>query len=196
MRDREAVRTILEGEPSSEDGQAAGEESSSLAMDRLGSIFVGIDRRVAIALSGAVLLVVLFRIIPFPAVFRGGDVVLSGNDPYAYRYVVHQLLARSANPLDLSMLSSLPSGIAHGEPLMVATLWWVSALFGGASAAGGASAVGGGYGSRARAKNSRFAGRSASRRTKYGYQAAPKGTYTHSRSPMSISRCCTSGRIP
>lgn len=83
-----------------------------------------VDRVAALGLAGALALVVFFRVLPYSSVFQHGDVVLSGNDPYAYRYLVHQLLAESSGALDLAMLSELPGGIAHGEPLLVATLWW------------------------------------------------------------------------
>jgi len=131
LADREAVRRALDGES---DEQADDEPTASI-VESLPEI--EIDRVAAAGLAGALALVVLFRLIPIGSVFRGGDVVLSANDPYAYRYLVHEILAQSSNPLDLSVLSSLPAGVAHGEPLMVATLWWVSALFGGESAVGG-----------------------------------------------------------
>jgi len=131
LADREAVRRALDGES---DEQADDEPTASI-VESLPE--VEIDRVAAAGLVGALALVVLFRLIPIGSVFRGGDVVLSANDPYAYRYLVHEILAQSSNPLDLSVLSSLPPGVAHGEPLMVATLWWVSALLGGESAVGG-----------------------------------------------------------
>jgi len=134
VADREAVHAAIESEASPTRGESS---LPSVSLDRFASVSGSFDRRAAVALSGAVLLVVLFRIVPYPAVFRGSDVILSGNDPYAYRYVVHQLLAQSSNPLDFSVLSSLPFGMEKGEPLTVATLWWASAVFGGVSAAGG-----------------------------------------------------------
>jgi dolichyl-diphosphooligosaccharide--protein glycosyltransferase len=69
-------------------------------------------------------------------VFRD-QVVLSGNDPYYYRYWVDQLLTQAGGRLDLSVLSSLPPSIAKGEPLTVGALWLVTTLFGGTQEAGG-----------------------------------------------------------
>jgi dolichyl-diphosphooligosaccharide--protein glycosyltransferase len=130
LADRAAVRRALDSETAVEPTDT--QETSS---DLLSLSDVEIDRRSAIGLTSALALVVLFRVLPLQSVFRGSDVVLSGNDPYAYRYLVHQLLAQSSNPLDLAVLSELPSRISHGEPLLVSVLWWVSAVFGGSSTA-------------------------------------------------------------
>ncbi|MFW6017907.1 MAG: LamG-like jellyroll fold domain-containing protein [Halapricum sp.] len=131
LRDRRAVEAALNPDAVADDDSESG-ASPSLLTD-LSVSAPEVDRVTAIGLAGALALVVLFRLLPYPSVFQNGDVVLSGNDPYAYRYLVHQLLADSGGILDLSTLSELPDGIAHGEPLLVATLWWVSALFGGAA---------------------------------------------------------------
>ncbi|MDZ7746874.1 MAG: STT3 domain-containing protein [Halobacteriales archaeon] len=91
------------------------------------------DRRVVGALAGALALVALFRIaFAFGPVFQEGPVVLSANDPYYYRYWVEQLLATP----DLT-LSTLPSTVAKGEPLYVATMWLVASLLGGGAGATG-----------------------------------------------------------
>ncbi|MCU4718169.1 LamG-like jellyroll fold domain-containing protein [Halapricum hydrolyticum] len=130
LRDPAAVEAILNPDAVEDDDTDA---SSRSLPDGPALSLPDIDRVTAIGLSGALALVVLFRVFPFPSVFQNRDVVLSGNDPYAYRYLVHQLLAESGGALDLSTLSELPGGIAHGEPLFVATLWWIAALFGGAA---------------------------------------------------------------
>lgn len=96
-----------------------------------------IDRRDAGALVGALAFVVAWRAYVFPKVFRGDDVVLTGNDPYFYRYWVELMLEDSGSVLDLSAVMSVPDGIANGEPLLVATLTWFSALFGGSATAAG-----------------------------------------------------------
>lgn len=129
LRDRAAVERAL-----GEDVENETNTSDSQAEERLSMSLPAVDRVAAAGLGGALTLVVLFRTLPVFSVFRNGDVVLSGNDPYAYRYFVHQLLAEGG-VLDLSVLTSLPGRVAHGEPLFVATLWWVSALFGGSGAA-------------------------------------------------------------
>ena len=96
---------------------------------------VDVDRRAMGALAGALAVVVLFRtMFSFGSVFRDGAVVLSGNDPYAYRYYVEQLLAQGGG-FDAALLSELP--IPNGEPLMVATLYWLAGLFGGTASAAG-----------------------------------------------------------
>jgi asparagine N-glycosylation enzyme membrane subunit Stt3 len=88
-------------------------------------------RRRTVALGVALSFVAAIRLLPVPAVYRGSDVVLSSNDPYLYRYWVDRLLAEAAHPLDLGVLTALPDGSSVGEPLLVATMWWVSELFGG-----------------------------------------------------------------
>jgi dolichyl-diphosphooligosaccharide--protein glycosyltransferase len=72
------------------------------------------------------LFVVLVRLVSYPAVFRGPDVVLSGNDPYYYRHFVEQVL-RSPSV----SVSTLPARAADGEPLLVASLSLVATLLGG-----------------------------------------------------------------
>jgi len=130
LRDPTAVETALD--PNATVDDETGSESSLAALGDWTFSLPDVDRVAALGLAGALALVILFRLLPYPSVFQHGDVVLSGNDPYAYRYLVHQLLAESGGALDLATLSELPGGIAHGEPLLVATLWWVSAVFGGA----------------------------------------------------------------
>lgn len=76
------------------------------------------------ALAAALAVVVLLRLGPVTDVYRRGAVVLSGNDPYAYRYAVEQLVQGSATPW------SLPGGVATGEPLLVVTLWAGALLLG------------------------------------------------------------------
>ncbi|WP_336001818.1 STT3 domain-containing protein [Halorientalis halophila] len=93
------------------------------------------DWRGVAALAGALAVVVLFRTaFSVGSVFRDGAVVLSGNDPYAYRYIVEGLLTEGGG-FDAALLTDMP--MAQGEPLTIATLYWVAGLLGdGASAAG------------------------------------------------------------
>jgi dolichyl-diphosphooligosaccharide--protein glycosyltransferase len=136
LRDRDAVEQALGlADETEETADTETEKSRNVPSFSDSILESDVDRVTALSLAGALALVVLFRVLPFSSVFRDDDVVLSGNDPYAYRYLVHQLLAESGSVLDVSVLSSLPGGISHGEPLYVATLWWISALFGGTGAA-------------------------------------------------------------
>jgi len=82
-------------------------------------------------LLAALSAVVLTRAYVVGSVYRGGDIVLSGNDPYYYRYLIEQVAAEAAGGADFAALSVLPDAVTKGEPLMVATLWWVAQVLGG-----------------------------------------------------------------
>ena len=88
------------------------------------------SRRNYYALVGCLAVLVIVRMLPAASVFRDGFVVLSSNDPYAYRYALEQLLAGNGS------LRSLP-GVGSGEPLLLTVVWVVTSLFGGSSLAGG-----------------------------------------------------------
>ena len=138
LADRDAVRQALGIESTDEVSEHSDRNSPASLFEGVSMPNRRVERPVAtFALVGALGLVVLFRVLPWPAVFRGEDVVLSGNDPYYYRYLVHQMLEASAGVLDVSVLGSLPGGVSHGEPLLVVTLWFVSGIFGGVEAVGG-----------------------------------------------------------
>ncbi|WP_049940771.1 MULTISPECIES: STT3 domain-containing protein [Halomicrobium] len=92
------------------------------------------DRITSLALTAALAVVALVRAHPLGSVYRGGNVVLSGNDPYYYRYWVERVLAESQSVFSLDTLAALPGGVTNGEPLLVATLWWVSELLGDGAA--------------------------------------------------------------
>jgi dolichyl-diphosphooligosaccharide--protein glycosyltransferase len=95
-----------------------------------------VDTRVALALIGVLGLVVAFRVTTWNSIFRGGDIVLVGNDPYFYRYWAEQVAA-AGGTLDFSGLSTLPGSVTGGEPLLVATLWFFTGLLGGGQTASG-----------------------------------------------------------
>jgi dolichyl-diphosphooligosaccharide--protein glycosyltransferase len=141
LADRKAIRRALHVEQETEDGTERADDARLPSGSLLGGVQlsdVRVNRPVAtIGLAGALGLIVLFRVLHWPAVFRGEDVILSSNDPYYYRYIIQQIVEGSAGPLDFSTFSSLPEAVEHGEPLMVATLSWVSMLLGGSSAVGG-----------------------------------------------------------
>jgi dolichyl-diphosphooligosaccharide--protein glycosyltransferase len=128
----DATRRALDGEE-----PATEEDGTDRSLPRF-----DVDRRAAGALAGALALVVLFRtLFSYRAVFRNGDVVLSGNDPYYYRYWVEQLLAQSGGGFEFAVLTEAPGQVVNGEPLLIATLYWLSSLLGdGATAVGTAMA--------------------------------------------------------
>ncbi|WP_246984080.1 STT3 domain-containing protein [Halorientalis marina] len=131
VADPEAARAALDG-----GAAAAGADATVASRDEDGGFdvdfpgFPSVDRRVIGAAAGALLVVVLFRAYLFGTIFRDGAVVLSGNDPYYYRYWVERMLEAGTGAFDLSEVE-MPGGIQKGEPLLVAVLWWVTALFGG-----------------------------------------------------------------
>jgi hypothetical protein len=121
LADAEATERALTGEV--EDDEGGGMALSLPSVD--------VDRRVAAALTGALLLVFCFRILAFEGIFQNGRVVLSGNDPYFYLYWTEELSRQSGGVLDLSALTAGSFGLLKGEPLLVATLWFVTELAGG-----------------------------------------------------------------
>jgi dolichyl-diphosphooligosaccharide--protein glycosyltransferase len=96
---------------------------------------VGYDTRVVAAVAAVTLFVVAIRLVSWSSVFPGGDVVLTGNDPWFYRYWVDQSLMSGWGDS-----GPIVSGITGGEPLLVAALALVSGLLGGLSAVGGVMA--------------------------------------------------------
>ncbi|NHX36727.1 MULTISPECIES: STT3 domain-containing protein [Halolamina] len=117
VADRDAVQAALDGE----EGQPTADDSSpSLEFD--------LDlppQRVGVALAAALAFVVAVRLVAFPSVFRSEHIVLLGNDPYYYRYLLLQSLEEGAS------VTSLPDGVLVGEPLLTATLLAVTKLLGG-----------------------------------------------------------------
>jgi dolichyl-diphosphooligosaccharide--protein glycosyltransferase len=124
VADPTAVRRALDG------------EEPDLSAERRGFDFEGlslpaVEQRTAGLVTAALAVVVLARVYVYGAIYRGGDVVLSGNDPYAYRYLIEQVAAEAGGGTDFGALSVLPQSMTKGEPLTVATLWWVAELLGG-----------------------------------------------------------------
>lgn len=126
IADRAAVAAALEGESVTTDTEPAADSGFGLSLP-------AVDRRTAAAVAGAVLALVLARVVSLPSVYRGGDIVLSSNDPYYYRYWTETLLQDGG----VGLLASLPDGVAAGEPLYVAVLVLFSTLLGGSTAAAG-----------------------------------------------------------
>ncbi|WP_436911209.1 STT3 domain-containing protein [Halosimplex marinum] len=150
LADPEAVRAALESDATGADGTGSADGSGLAAVvsnlglpDRsslrgsdgpdLSAVASARGTAVGVALAVAALFV-WTRAYIYRDVFRGGDVVLTANDPYFYRYQVDRLLSGSGGPLDLGALVDLPTG----EPLFLAALWWVAGLAGGGQTATGA----------------------------------------------------------
>ncbi|MDT3434244.1 STT3 domain-containing protein [Haloarcula sp. 1CSR25-25] len=124
VADPEAVRAALDGE--SEVGSDSGRGvaiGDALEFD--------VDARAAGLLVAALAVVFVARTYVIGSIYRGGDIVLSSNDPYYYRYHVEQVAANAGSVADTGALAVLPGSVTNGEPLMVATLWLVASLFGG-----------------------------------------------------------------
>ncbi|MDS0282287.1 STT3 domain-containing protein [Haloarcula onubensis] len=128
LADPTAVRRALGGDGGADAADASG---GGLDIDLDGVAFPDIEPRAVGLLSAALAALVLARTFVVGSVYRGGDVVLSGNDPYAYRYLVEQVAAEAGGGADFGALSVLPSSMTKGEPLFIATLWWVAELLGG-----------------------------------------------------------------
>lgn len=117
VANRDAVQAVLDGEAVQE---TADDSTPSLAFD-----LELPPRRVGLALAAAIAFVVAVRLVAFPSVFRSEHVVLLGNDPYFYRYLLLQSLEQGAS------VTSLQDGVLLGEPLLVATLLAATKLLGG-----------------------------------------------------------------
>ncbi|ELY95771.1 hypothetical protein C483_00790 [Natrialba hulunbeirensis JCM 10989] len=120
---RDGIRAAITGA----EVTAEGTSSSGSTQLRLPSI----DVRTAAGLAGALVVLLVMRLLTYQSVFRDDQVVLRGNDPYYYRYWVEQLLAESNGPTDWSMLSSLPPGAVERRPLTHAGNWFFAELLGG-----------------------------------------------------------------
>ncbi|MFC6837736.1 STT3 domain-containing protein [Halomarina ordinaria] len=130
--DPSAVRAALDGT-----GSGRRRASTTSTWSRTASLGTSLsnslpDRSSFLALCGALAFLVCLRLLSLPSVLRD-RVVLSGNDPYAYRHWTEETLSAAGGTLDPAVLSDLPASVALGEPLLVATLWAASALLGGAS---------------------------------------------------------------
>ncbi|EMA00821.1 dolichyl-diphosphooligosaccharide--protein glycosyltransferase [Haloarcula vallismortis] len=124
VADPDAVRAALNGD-------SAVDSDSGGRMDLGDVIRFDFDAQATGLLVAALAVVFVARTYVIGSVYRGGDIVLSSNDPYYYRYHVEQVAANAGSAADFGALSVLPGGLTNGEPLMVATLWWVASLFGG-----------------------------------------------------------------
>ena len=124
VADPDAVRAALAGE-----SELGGDSEHGLGVG--GALDFDFDARATGLLLAALAVVFVARTYVIGSIYRGGDIVLSSNDPYFYRYHIEQVAANAGSAADFGALSVLPGGLTNGEPLMVATLWWVASLFGG-----------------------------------------------------------------
>jgi len=126
--DAEATRQALRGEAVSAD-RSGDEPEGPAALSAVFDSLPSPDRLTAAFVSAGLLAVVAFRLVTVPAVFRGNHVVLTGNDPYYYRYFVERLVAADVG------VTTLPE--RFGEPLLVATLSTLVDLLGGGQSVSG-----------------------------------------------------------
>ncbi|RLN01902.1 STT3 domain-containing protein [Haloarcula sp. Atlit-7R] len=128
VADPDAVRAALNG-----DAAVATDSGRDVSVGDALDLDLNVDFNArAIGLLAAALAVVFVaRTYAVGSIYRGGDIVLSSNDPYYYRYYVEQVAANAGGAADVGALSVLPNAVTKGEPLMIATLWWVASLFGG-----------------------------------------------------------------
>lgn len=89
-----------------------------------------IDRSVLGALAFCFAVLVVLRVLPYPAVFRTEDVVLMGNDPYMYRYWNDVLLAEFG-AFDPRAFSDLPPGVRDDDVTFHLALWLLATLYPG-----------------------------------------------------------------
>jgi dolichyl-diphosphooligosaccharide--protein glycosyltransferase len=129
----DVVRAVVQGEENAEFNLDTGSKSPSIRS----RLRLSIDRTTGAVIAIALAFVVSVRSHPILSVYREDNVVLSGNDPYYYRYWVEEILLESDSVFDLGALSTLPEAVRNGEPLMVASLWWVSELIGNGTVAAG-----------------------------------------------------------
>jgi dolichyl-diphosphooligosaccharide--protein glycosyltransferase len=126
LADPAAVRLALDGD---DDGAERAATERDIDLDWLA--VPDVDGRAVGLLAAALSVLVLTRTYVVGSVYRGGDIVLSSNDPYYYRYLVEQVSAEASRSGDFGALSVLPDAVTTGEPLLIATLWWVTEVLGG-----------------------------------------------------------------
>ncbi|MFB6308598.1 MAG: STT3 domain-containing protein, partial [Haloarculaceae archaeon] len=119
VEDRSALRAALDGDDISESKPTFDVSAPS------------VDRRTIGQVLGVLAVVAAARLISFTAVYRGEYIVLSGNDPYFYRYWVERFAAEGGGLLGIASGVGRQGSLAGDEPLLVTTLSWVSSLLGG-----------------------------------------------------------------
>ncbi|WP_089649610.1 LamG domain-containing protein [Halobacterium hubeiense] len=119
LADRAAIQAALEGETPIEEETT---DTGPSVEDRLRRI----DPGLAASLTAVLGLVVVMRtVFSWTAVFRGNDVVLSGNDVYFYRYWLEELLRTGTS------VTSLPPALQDHDVAMIAATHTMASLLGG-----------------------------------------------------------------
>lgn len=121
LADRAAVRAAIEGEP------IASSEDAGRTFD---VALPSIDAPTALSLLVALASIAVVRSTQVGKVFRHGEVVSPGNDPYFYRWMQYRLLELSSSPTDLTPITDVPSRAAS-RPLTHAVNWWLATALGG-----------------------------------------------------------------
>lgn len=125
LRDRDAVRNALEGEPL--ESESSEETSTSLLERCRARVHPRRHGLLGVALLSIVLLRSVFLI---PAVFREGSVVFPGNDPYRRLYWVEQLIASDRQPWHPGDLATVPTAVTDTDALFIWLSWLVATLGG------------------------------------------------------------------
>jgi dolichyl-diphosphooligosaccharide--protein glycosyltransferase len=138
--DREATRAALHGETYSttDDGVQSGTtDEPAKVSSPLPAVRSRIRGRLADAnttfvatLGFSLFLLFVMRTIRYREIFRGDHVVLTGNDPYVYRYMVDQLLVASPGLFDFGGIAEvLGRRASSGEPFTMVLGWWATVIF-------------------------------------------------------------------
>ena len=124
LADPDGVRAVLEGEPST------ATQTDHSGSPTLRSVPFDADWQALRPLAVGLVVIFLARVYMYPQVFRPEAITLLGNDPYMYRYLLLELARDNAG------VFAVTSGIKVGEPLLVSTLWTITAILGGAKETG------------------------------------------------------------
>ncbi|MFW5900714.1 MAG: hypothetical protein ACOCTH_02940, partial [Halodesulfurarchaeum sp.] len=140
LADRAATMAALSRGPPDTESTAglsgrfkSGGDSASLK-EQLVGYFRGIDPetvRFPLGMFLSLWLLVMMRMSSYQSVFREEHVVLPGNDPYLYRYLIDQLLAASPGVFSFREIAEVLGSRATGEPLGPVLGWWLTILFEG-----------------------------------------------------------------
>ncbi|WP_436930053.1 hypothetical protein [Halosimplex halobium] len=139
--DREATAAALDGSPETD---PSGSTSGTTVPD-LSPNLTSMRSRLSLTspltsgavLAGLLLIVLLRTVFAAGAVFRDGTVVLTGNDPYRYRYWTEYLLDSDIPAFSPTALGAIPEYVTNHDTLLIVVMWWWSRLFGGSADAAG-----------------------------------------------------------